>query len=202
MFCRKYLNVTLQATAQRSQQSGCVTHHHTTPIYPTQSRGSRHSLRWDAQPCTPPLSPDQTAFPHAKPSTSTCLKGCTELAPKNPKTASLWVQQRCALHYSTESSQRKNANTTVSCWIFISMLCNCISINNHVQYITIMTSIRSFSEKIRLQTLYCTDPNNFFFYFLNFFCKLRNLLQEVYKRTHQIYNHIKTDQEEHRQEDL
>lgn len=28
-----------------------------------------------------------------------------------------------------------------------------------VQYTTIMTSIRNFLEKIRLQTLYCTDPN-------------------------------------------
>lgn len=45
------------------------------------------------------------------------------------------------------------------------MLCDCISINNCVQYTTIMTSIRSFLKKIRLQTLYCTDPNFFFFFF-------------------------------------
>lgn len=131
-----------------------------------QSRGSRHSLRWDTQPCT---SPRPNCSSSCKTLHQKCLKGCTELAPQNTKTASLWVQQRCALQHSSESSSRKNANTTVSCWIFISMLCNCISINNCVQYITIMTSIRSFSEKIRLQTLYCTDPNNFFLNFLNFF---------------------------------
>lgn len=92
--------------------------------------------------------------------------------------------------------QGKYKQNSASCWIFISMLCNCISINNCVQYTTIMTSIRSFLEKIRLQTLYCTDPNIFFsffnlsffvfFHFLSlsylffFFWKLSNLQQEVY----------------------
>lgn len=104
----------------------------------------------------------------------------------------------------------KYQQNSVSCWIFISMLCNCISINNCVQCTTIMTSIRSFSEKIRLQTLYCTDPNFFFLFFFSLcflsftfiffffflfllFLKLSNLQQEVYKGAHQNYNHKKTD---------
>lgn len=112
---------------------------------------------------------------HAKSLASMCLNGCTGLVWGKKITAHLWVQQGCAWSYKSKSNQWKIHNS-VSCWIFISMLCNCISINNCVQYATIMTSIRSFLEKIRPQTLYCTDPNFFFPFSFSFYFFCLSLL--------------------------